>query len=508
MKKITLFLIFNINFVLAQSSFIDSTFGVNGVSDASVSSEIFDENEIHGFDITDSGKILNLSNRFPKSTETSLVTIVTQHNSNGVLDANFGVNGIVELTNFLGYDLVSYNNNVYVSGISLTDGRLGILALSNTGVVLTTFGNNGLVTINDTSVAIGTAISLDNSDRFIVAGHAILSGEYQPIIARFLNNGNVDTTFGTNGSLRIDLVDNIDDEELFVKNISIFSDNKILVAGNVDAPEDATPTGTYQSNEFLIKTNSNGTLDTNFSNDGYEVYYALTASGGGFNATYILPNNKTLVSYSDSNNNLIRLNVDGTIDTSFGTGGMLSIVGSEFEIEELFKTSLDSDILVLGYQQSDGSVSILKVDEDGNLDTTFANAGVLPIDFPGISSTDLVSNALELADGKLLVSGIREASDGFLMGRYFKENQLSITDNSLLTVRLFPNPSHNFITIESKLNIDRASVYDVNGRLVLKKEFNSNKIHIDISSFKNGIYFIKTTNKNSNIIETIKCIKA
>jgi hypothetical protein len=213
------------------------------------------------------------------------------------------------------------------------------------------------------------------------------------------------------------------------------------------------------------------------------------------------------VSYSDSNNNLIRLNVDGTIDTSFGTGGMLSIGGSEFEIEELFKTSLDSDILVLGYQQSDGSVSILKVDEDGNLDTTFANAGVLPIDFPGISSTDLVSNALELADGKLLVSGIREASDGFLMGRYFKENQLSITDNSLLTVRLFPNPSHNFITIESKLNIDRASVYDVNGRLVLKKEFNSNKIHIDISSFKNGIYFIKTTNKNSNIIETIKCIK-
>ena len=74
---------------------------------------------------------------------------------------------------------------------------------------------------------------------------------------------------------------------------------------------------------------------------------------------------------------------------------------------------------------------------------------------------------------------------------------------------VYPNPVNNWFTIElSKENKDKRvpiSVYDLQGRLVLKKLLLTQKSDINMSSFKSGIYIIKMVLDNK--IENFKIFK-
>ncbi|ELV7526136.1 T9SS type A sorting domain-containing protein [Flavobacterium psychrophilum] len=70
----------------------------------------------------------------------------------------------------------------------------------------------------------------------------------------------------------------------------------------------------------------------------------------------------------------------------------------------------------------------------------------------------------------------------------------------------FPNPTKNFINIETKESkIQKIELYDINSKLLFVEIHNSNKVKIDISSLEKGIYFIKSFTKegilNSRIIK-------
>ena len=78
-------------------------------------------------------------------------------------------------------------------------------------------------------------------------------------------------------------------------------------------------------------------------------------------------------------------------------------------------------------------------------------------------------------------------------------------NKSNLTIRIFPNPVINELTI---YNIDKnslISIYDLNGQLLIIKIAKSITEKIDVSSLASGIYFIKIINENT--INTSKLIK-
>ncbi|MFY8107824.1 MAG: T9SS type A sorting domain-containing protein [Bacteroidia bacterium] len=59
-----------------------------------------------------------------------------------------------------------------------------------------------------------------------------------------------------------------------------------------------------------------------------------------------------------------------------------------------------------------------------------------------------------------------------------------------IKIGLFPNPTHDFIFIESKENIKQVEVFDLNGKRLLFKE--ENRIEqIDLSELKTGVYLLK-----------------
>lgn len=482
--------------LLSQSNYLDDTFGVNGLIDFQVPNLNNGFEEYHGFDISVSGKIINLA--LGTNSGSNTATFVSQFLENGSIDVNFGTIGTYETSSILGFDLVSFNNNIYIAGISSTSGKLAVLSLDSNGIVSSDFGINGSAEISQNISSIGNKIILDSNNRIIVAGRAIISGEDQLIVTRFNNNGTLDSTFGTNGTLLVNVSPVITDEELVSGahfNVSLFSDDSILISGDVYTPEDATPTGDYEYNEFATKITNLGAVDTSFGINGIAIYYDLSETSGGVYSSYILPNGKSLLSVSGSNGSvffdeLLRINIDGTIDTTFGINGLLSIQPNGFLIDKMFKNSSDNDILVLGTNNSD-EVAIVKIDENGIIDTNYANNGIIPIEFPGIPTKDLISNATQLSDGKIIVSGFRENADGFLMTRNFTENQLNIANIENVSLSVSPNPASNVINISSSNIIERVKIYQINGKLISDQKVDLISESLNISRLNTGLYILK-----------------
>ncbi|SFD06017.1 T9SS type A sorting domain-containing protein [Algibacter pectinivorans] len=515
MKKITSFfvsLLCTLSIVFAQSSYIDTSFGVDGVSNYKIAEYLEADGPLN-MDITDSGKILKIGLASNENDES--LNIINQFNSNGALDLNFGNNGILELNDFIGYDIISKNNDIYISGTSTINGNIGILKLDSAGNKVSSFGNNGVALID--KFALGMTIKIDSNGKFIVAGRHINidTEEEQLLMTRFNSNGTIDNAFGTNGALQVNISDVVDNEELYDINLELFDNNSLLVTGTVYTPENGTPTGEYEYNEFALKANSNGVLDTSFGSNGFSIYYDLTARSANIFDSYILSNNKILITidgFDDSGftgepiQGLLRLNSDGSIDNTFGSNGLLTIYNENFYILDLFDSNLDDDIFILGDGNDENNnwhILILKVNENGIIDNTFGENGILSLDFPDYDEIEYITNGEELADGKILVSGFNNDNNGYILGRFFKENQLNVSDKALNTVALYPNPVRNEINIKSTQAINHLQIYQMDGKLVYNQYLNTNLA--DVSLLKAGLYIVKAFSGNK--VETFKINK-
>lgn len=88
---------------------------------------------------------------------------------------------------------------------------------------------------------------------------------------------------------------------------------------------------------------------------------------------------------------------------------------------------------------------------------------------------------------------------------YFYKENLATNSYEISNAKMYPNPTKNSFTVESKMNIQQVSVYNVLGQEVISSYPNSISATIDLSSFTNGVYFVKTNVEG--IIETSKVIK-
>ena len=103
-------------------------------------------------------------------------------------------------------------------------------------------------------------------------------------------------------------------------------DGKPVVVGY---QSDSYPDG----NDFLVmRYNTNGTLDTSFSGDGIQVT-DFSGFYDGASAVALQPDGKIVVGghastatgTSDTDHAVARYNADGSLDTSFGVGGKVTI---------------------------------------------------------------------------------------------------------------------------------------------------------------------------------------
>ncbi|MDP4704668.1 MAG: T9SS type A sorting domain-containing protein, partial [Polaribacter sp.] len=91
-----------------------------------------------------------------------------------------------------------------------------------------------------------------------------------------------------------------------------------------------------------------------------------------------------------------------------------------------------------------------------------------------------------------------------IMQSYKATDALSLEDNTLAKVKLYPNPASNNIRLS---NIQEATIMitDVTGKVVLQTEGVDENSLINVSNLNSGIYLVNIKNESMN--ETIKFVK-
>jgi uncharacterized delta-60 repeat protein len=172
-----------------------------------------------------------------------------------------------------------------------------------------------------------------------------------------------------------------------------------------------------------------GDLDPTFGSGGT---VALTVPGGSSSAVGVvaLPDGRLVVvaQTAEGDFTLARVNADGTLDTSFGTGGFVTTdFAGGFDMAEAIIRQPDGRLVVAGVTNTSAGdyFALARYDVDGTLDPTFGTGGLVTTDFPGGSSEGANSLALQ-PDGKIVAAGwVPEAGGGaFGIARYEMDGAL------------------------------------------------------------------------------------
>ncbi len=114
----------------------------------------------------------------------------------------------------------------------------------------------------------------------------------------------------------------------------------------------------------------------------------------------------TLANGSNYDFALWRINIDGSVDTGFGTGGKVTTdFGGANDFGWSVAIEPDGQIVVAGqaYNGSDGDFALARYNSDGSLDTTFDTDGKVTTDFAG--GSDYGWSVAIQAGGQIVVAG-------------------------------------------------------------------------------------------------------
>jgi uncharacterized delta-60 repeat protein len=296
------------------------------------------------------------------------------------------------------------------------------MALAN-GSLDTSFGAGGkVVTAIGSSDDYASSIAIQSDGKIVVAGYLWNGSGYDFALSRYNPDGSLDTSFGMGGKVTTA----IGLSNGYANSVEIQSDGKIVVAGFSRNGSDA---------DFaLVRYNVDGSLDTSFGIGGI-VTTAIGSTSEVAHSLAIQSDGKIVAAgYSDNESDvdfaLVRYNVDGSLDTSFGVGGIVTTaVGSSFD--EVYSVVIQSDgkIVAAGHSWngSDSDFALVRYNVDGSLDTTFGIGGKVTTAIG--SSEDLVTSVVTQGDGKIVAAGISydERYSDFALVRYNVDGSLDTT---------------------------------------------------------------------------------
>ncbi len=416
---------------------LDTTFNSGGAGADSA---------VYAVAVQTDGKVL-LGGQFTSyNSDSAASDYVARLNANGTLDTSFNyggagadnkVNAVAVQPDgkvVIGGEFTSYNGNAAVGDfVARLLPATGAIAFSsatynvdetggNAAFALTRTGGtdnravakvtltNGTTTAADYRLQPGTLDTTFNyggvgadSDVLAVAlqpdGKALIGGYFtsyngnaaaSDYVTRLNSNGTLDTTFNPGGA----------GAGSTVHAIAVQPDGKIIMVGDFTSYN-----GNAAASDRVARLNANGTLDTSFNPGGQGLNSSTFAVA-------VQPDGKILIGGfftgyngdSAASDKIARLNANGTLDTTFNYGG----AGPDFMVLSI-AVQPDGKIIIGGYFVSyngDGAASdsVMRLNADGTLDTTFN---------PGGAGADAQVNGVVLQpDGKILIVGYFTSYNG------------------------------------------------------------------------------------------------
>lgn len=364
----------------------------------------------------------------------ALLTLV-RYNTDGTIDSTFGDNGkVTDPTSSLAFDVILQPDGKIIAVGSF--GNLVMVRYNPDGSPDTSFGSNGKVTANFGFSTSANAAALQPDGKIVVVG-AVFTFEFIPatnnfFCARFNPDGSPDTSFGTGGKVITDFLTGSND---IATDVCIQSDGKIIAAGFTVS----FAVGLFTGEDFaILRYNPDGSLDNSFGSGG-KVITDVAVSLDFASSAAIQRDGKLIVAgairffVGGLDFGIVRYNPDGSLDSSFGSGGKVTTDFSS-GFDEARGVIIDNKgrIVAAGFNTiSDRtSFAVARYKSDGSLDASFGAKGLVTTDIPTEDSPgELVAEAYAVAiqrDGKIIAAGRREShvrtGDDFALVRYLSAN--------------------------------------------------------------------------------------
>ncbi len=350
--------------------------------------------------------------------------VVLRFNPDGNLDSSFGSGGTV-FTDFFAEDDRAYAVAIQADGKIVVAGSstqfFALVRYNPDGTDDTSFGAFGdgrvRTDVSGDGPAQANAIAIQSDGKIVVAGRSgdSAANSLDFAILRYNTDGTLDTSFGASGGTNVDFFSGNDAAFALV----IQGDGKIVAGGSASRGDASSP-------DFaLVRLNADGSFDASFDVDG-KVATDFSSSLDGIYGIALQTNGKIVAAgftfiTSEANDNfaLARYNTNGSLDTTFGTGGKV-ITDIHPVTDEAHAVVIQSDgkIIAGGIAGPGGNLdfALARYDSSGALDPTFGGDGTVTTVF---SSSDDVINAMALqADGKLVAGGLAGSGGSFALARY------------------------------------------------------------------------------------------
>jgi uncharacterized delta-60 repeat protein len=303
---------------------------------------------------------------------------LSRFNSDGSVDNTFGTNGSIA---------TNLNQQSYFGTFSESNGKIYLAAgvkqsgsvqsplqlnrYNSDGSVDSTFGTSGAVILDSTATSSKSVASIQQqADGKALVAVNVGGSSGADYLIRYNSNGNIDSTFGTNGRVTIITASGVRPNQILQQ-----SDGKILVTQGTN----------------LKRYNLDGSIDPTFATGG-----VISFSGSSVNNTPSLfirkviqeSDGKLILDITRSTtdpNRLLRYNLDGSIDNTF--------VG-DFVGETVFNITQTSDgkIVVVGTTPATDLTGSGSVNYTENFVATRYNTS--PVALPGANCAPVVATAL------------------------------------------------------------------------------------------------------------------
>ena len=346
--------------------------------------------------------------------------LVLRYNRNGTLDPTFGNQGVFiyngpAKNNDGGFAVaLQSDQKIVVAGYSSngTDRDLLVLRLLTNGTLDGSFNGTGVVTFNGSGNGddTGNGVAIQTGDgKIVVVGDTYNGLNVDVIVLRYNTNGTLDTAgFGSpNGFITFDGPVQENDSGLAVAIQT--GDGKIVVVGETDDG--------VTFNVLTLRLNGNGTLDTaGFGAPNGFVTYDGPAGFDDTGFAVVLQTDGKIVVVGDTDNGTsndvlaLRYNSDGSLDGTFGTGGVFTYNGPTNGNDEGFAVTLQPDgkIIIAGDSNSgtNADVLVLRLTKEGILDQEFGG-GVFTFNGPA-NGGDTGNAVVVQPDGRIVVVGFAD----------------------------------------------------------------------------------------------------
>lgn len=525
MKRLSTALLFflSAHAALAQSIGPDATFGNNGVV---VTPESGHGAMIYSTALQSDGRIVAAGERYNDSQRH---VFLVRYLPDGAVDPGFGVQGKVR-TSVGTLDgacavIVQADGKITVAGnktvitelpgpnpsVTISSSPFLIRYLPN-GTLDNTFGTNGIHHLDilnpyaDKEVA---AIAQLPDGRLVVGGTSTSFSPFRQMIVVCLNlDGSYSQSFGTGG---LGMYSIEPGEHAALYDLCVQPDGKMLLAGYSG---NASLTGPIDTRMGLARINTNGLPDAGFGTNGMLAIPLVTGGASSFDIARrirVRPNGKILAAgASEGHLAMVQRLADGSPDPSFGTNGIVTD-GSRPPADGLSMLT-DGRLMVSGLRNSSGNnnVHLSRFHAAGSIDPTFGTSGNMLIDQ---SDKDRAYDLLIQPDEKILLAGHSEdpVSDevSFTLWRLADTSvSTGVGHVNLDGMQLYPNPAANYLTLsfpEKPARPLAVMLFNLLGQPVLRKTVQSQVSLLSLEKLAGGTYLLQMTTDTGT--RTYKIVK-